>query len=174
MSSHGCATPTCPSFASPKYQVLNRTACLTTVAGKQSPCFGYYSQKRDLLMLHRAPKPLLLKPTCAVRAGEEEIQLNRRLRAGEDRAAEKARRWRERRGSKLGQSGLRFGISVGEDEGKEQEGIEHSEESGGLVVDRGGSEREEGGVSVVFPPSSTEKKKTVLPTRERDSAPPPS
>jgi hypothetical protein len=128
-------------------------------------------------MLHRAPKPLLLKPACAVRAGEEEIQLNRRLRVGEYRAAEKARRWRERCGSGVGQSGLRVEVSAGEDKGKEEEGVEHSKGSGGLVVDRGDqrheSSEDQDGVSAVFS-SPTEKKETVLPTRERASAPPPS
>ena len=168
-----CASPTCLSFRSPKYQPLARKACLTAVTGKQSPCFGYYSQRRDLLMLHRAPKPLLLKPACALKAGEEAIQLNRVLRVGEDRAAEKRKRWNRRRGSGVGQSALKFGISVGE----EGEGVEqHVEESGGAIVGDGGEKIEdladEGGVSVVFPSSTKQKETVSLPLRERTSAPP--
>jgi hypothetical protein len=55
---------------------------------------------------------------------------------------------------------VRVEVPVGEDEGKEEEGVEHSEESGGLVIDRGGQKHEDSGdqgdVSAVFPPSSTE------------------
>ena len=115
----------------------------------------------------------MLKPACALKAGEEAIQLNRVLRVGEDRAAEKRKRWNRRRGSGVGQSALKFGISVGE----EGEGVEqHVEESGGAIVGDGGEKIEdladEGGVSVVFPSSTKQKETVSLPLRERTSAPP--
>jgi len=117
-----------------------------------------------------------LKPACAVKAGEEEIQLNRFLLVGKSRVAEKARKHRARRGGRIGGSALRFEISV-DGEGEGEEGIDPPEESCGAAMSGDEGERKEkcsegeSGVSVASP-SSIEGKKTMSPLRMRASAPP--
>lgn len=172
-----CNRPTCFSFRSPRNQLLDTKTCLTAVGGSQNPLFAYYSRRRDPpVPPHGAPEPLLLKPACAVKAGEEEIQLNRFLLVGKSRVAEKARRYRARRGGRIGGSALRFEISV-DGEGEGEEGMDPPEESCGAAMSGDEGERKEkgsegeSGVSVASP-SSIEGKKTMSPLRMRASAPP--
>lgn len=105
---HRCGIPNCQSFRDPAYTVLNRRICLTTAYDKHDKRFAYYSQRRDILALKRAPKPLLFVPEIAIKKGFEpsnedagEIKLNHIYYEGGEPAK------KSRRGTNIGPSKLR-------------------------------------------------------------------
>ncbi|KAM0719739.1 hypothetical protein Q7P37_003872 [Cladosporium fusiforme] len=107
--SHFCSKPDCRSFSSPRFRPLTNKACLTVVCDSQGGQFAYYSQKKNILALYKAPKPLLLVPQSAVAAGFEpddgKIKLNKATRQGSSPAKQ-----RNRSREKIGPSRLRFEV----------------------------------------------------------------